>query len=92
MLLDLHQNTQISGGVKVFIRLISLFLLENLTFQGGKKINVSERIDGRFSDALHWHQYAELLLSRCDGNSVTVDFTSYSLRTNDIVFAAAGSL
>ena len=66
--------------------------VHNLTFQGGKKINVSERIDGRYSDALHWHQYAELLLSRCDGNSVTVDFTTYSLRKNDIVFAAAGSL
>lgn len=65
---------------------------ENLTFQGGKKINVSERIDGRFSDALHWHQYAELLLSRCDGNEVTVDFTTYRMKTNDIVFAAAGSL
>ena len=65
---------------------------ENLTFQGGRKINISERIDEKFSDTLHWHQYAELLLSRYDGNSVTVDFTTYSLRTNDIVFAAAGSL
>ena len=65
---------------------------ENLTFQGGRKINISERIDEKFSDTLHWHQYAELLLSRCDGNEVVVDFTTYQLKMNDIVFVASGSL
>ena len=65
---------------------------ENLTFPGGKKINVSERIDSKFSDTLHWHQYAELLLSRCNGNEVTVDFSTFRLNMNDIVFAGPGCL
>lgn len=65
---------------------------ENLSFQGGKKINISNRIDANFSDTLHWHAYAELLLSLCDGNEVTVDFTDYRLKTNDLVFVYSGSL
>ncbi len=65
---------------------------ENLTFQDGKKINVSERIDSDFIDILHWHPYAEILISLCDGNEVNVNFVNYRLKTNDIIFAGPGSL
>ena len=65
---------------------------ENLDFQSGKKINVSGKVDGNFCDILHWHPYAELLVSLCDSNEVTVNFVTYQLKTNDILFVYPGSL
>ena len=53
---------------------------ENLTFQAGKRINVADTIDGRYSEELHWHHYTELLVSRCDGNEATVDFSTHKLK------------
>ena len=64
---------------------------ENLSFSGGKRINVSERIDANFLDMSHWHSYAEILVSMCDGNQVTVNFVPYTLKTNDIIFIYSGS-
>lgn len=65
---------------------------ENLVFSGGEKINVSEKIDENFYDLVHWHPYAEVLISLCDGNVVTVNYVPYTLKTNDIVFVYSGSL
>lgn len=65
---------------------------ENLSFSGGKRINVSERIDTNFQDMDHWHSYAEILVSMCDGNQVTVNFVPYTLKTSDIIFIYSGSL
>ena len=65
---------------------------ENLTFQAGKRINVADTIDGRYSEELHWHHYTELLVRRCDGNEATVDFSTHKLKMNDLVFVSSGSL
>ena len=65
---------------------------ENLIFQGGKCINVSRKIDARFSDMLHWHQYTEILISLRDHNEVTVNDTPYQMDMNDFIFVYSGSL
>ncbi len=65
---------------------------ENLTFSGGKRINVSNEIDRNFYEMTHWHPYAEILVSLCDGNEVTVNYTRYSLNTNEIIFVYSGDL
>ena len=65
---------------------------ENLIFQDGKCINVSNRIDARFSDMLHWHPYAEILLSLKDHNEVSINFVPYKMDMNDLIFIYSGSL
>lgn len=65
---------------------------ENLIFQGGKCINVSGKIDARFSGMLHWHQYTEILVSLRDHNEVTVNYIAYQMNMNDFIFVNSGSL
>ena len=65
---------------------------EDLVFDSGTKINVSRQINNDYFDTIHWHPYVELLLSRCDGNRATVNFTSYQLNQNDIALIWSGDL
>ncbi len=65
---------------------------EKLDFNSGKKINVSKKIDITFSDTMHWHPYIEILVSLYDNNEVTINFTKYVLKTNDLVIIYPGDL
>ena len=65
---------------------------EDLVFDSGTKINVSRQVNNDYFDTIHWHPYVELLVSRCDGNRSTVNFTPYQLNKNDIVLIWSGDL
>ncbi len=65
---------------------------EKLNFDNGKKINVSKKIDINFSGKMHWHPFIEILVSLKDHNEVTINFTPYTLKTNDLVIIYPGDL
>ena len=65
---------------------------EDLVFDSGTKINVSNQIDNRYFNTVHWHPYVEVLFSLCDGNKATVSFIPYQLNKNDIVVIYSGEL
>ena len=65
---------------------------EALVFEDGKKINVSRTVNTQINDQVHWHPYAEILLSLTDRNSAAVNFNGHDLRVNDIVVAYPGEL
>lgn len=65
---------------------------ENLSFTEGRKIIVSKNIDADYVNIVHWHPYAEILLSLQDGNTVSVNFNRYALRPNDIMIVYPGDL
>ncbi len=65
---------------------------EKLNFNSGKKINVSKKIDINLSDTMHWHPFIEILVSLYDNNEVTINFTKYNLKTNDLVIIYPGDL
>ena len=65
---------------------------EDLVFDSGTKINVSRQVNNDYFNTLHWHPYVELLVSRCDGNRATINFTPYLLNKNDIAVIYSGNL
>ena len=65
---------------------------EDLVFDSGTKINVSNQIDNRYFNTVHWHPYVEILFSLCDGNKATVSFIPYLLNKNDIAVIYSGEL
>ncbi len=65
---------------------------EMLNFSSGKKINVSKKIDINFAGTMHWHPYIEILVSLYDNNEITINFTEYVLKTNDLVIIYPGDL
>lgn len=65
---------------------------EKLNFNSGKKINVSKKIDTTIFDTMHWHPFVEILVSLYDNNEVTINFTKYVLKTNDLVIIYPGDL
>lgn len=65
---------------------------ERLNFESGKKFNVSKKIDVDFSHTMHWHPFAEILLSLYDNNEVTINFNDYALKTNDLAIIYPGDL
>lgn len=65
---------------------------EDLSFVEGRKIIISRKIDADYMNNIHWHPYAEILLSLQDGNSVTVNFSKYDLKPNDIILVYPGDL
>ena len=66
-----------SGGVSVMSGMNRYY--EDLVFDSGSKINVSRQVNNDYFDTVHWHPYVELLVSRCDGNRATVNFSPYQL-------------
>ena len=60
---------------------------ENLIFDSGVKINVSGQVDDHFLDVVHWHPYVEVIVSRCDGNEVTVNFAKYRVNAKSWGFS-----
>lgn len=65
---------------------------EDLSFAEGRKIIISKNIDADYVNGIHWHPYAEILLSLQDGNTVTVNFNKYVLKPNDIIIVYPGDL
>ena len=65
---------------------------EDLVFDSGTKINVSRQVNDKYFNTIHWHPYVELLVSRCDGNRATINFTSWQLDKNDIALIWSGDL
>lgn len=65
---------------------------ENLSFEEGRKIIVSNKIDTNYVNNIHWHPYAEILLSLREGNTVTVNFNKYALKPNDLIIVYPGDL
>ena len=65
---------------------------ERLNFDSGKQINISNDIDMSFSGKMHWHPYVEILLSLYDNNEVTINFTEYVLKKNDLIIIYPGDL
>lgn len=65
---------------------------EELIFNDGKKINVSKKIDLKFSDMMHWHPFIEILVSLYDNNEITINFTKHILKENDLVILYPGDL
>ena len=65
---------------------------EDLSFAEGRKIIVSKNIDANYANSIHWHPYAEILLSLQDGNTATVNFNKYVLKPNDIIIIYPGDL
>ena len=65
---------------------------EDLVFDSGTKINVSRRINSEYFNTVHWHPYVELLVSRCDGNRASINYTPYELNRNDIALIWSGDL
>lgn len=65
---------------------------ENLSFAEGRKIIVSKNIDADYVNSIHWHPYAEILLSLQEGNIVTVNFNKYVLKPNDLIIVYPGDL
>ncbi len=65
---------------------------EALIFEDGKKINVSRKINMQLNGQIHWHPYAELVLSLSELNTTMVNFNSHDLKINDIVVVYPGEL
>lgn len=65
---------------------------EDLSFVEGRKIIISKKIDTDYLNNIHWHPYAEILLSIQDGNIVTVNFNKYILKPNDLIIIYPGDL
>lgn len=55
-------------------------------------INIAKKIYADYVDIMHWHPYAEILLSLQDGNTVTINFNKYVLKSNDIIIVYPGEL
>ncbi len=79
-----------SDGVSVMSGMNRYY--EDLVFDSGSKINVSRQVNNDYFDTVHWHPYVELLVSRCDGNRATVNFSPYQLNKNDIALIWSGDL
>ncbi|MFV0529320.1 MAG: helix-turn-helix domain-containing protein [Lachnospiraceae bacterium] len=65
---------------------------EKLNFENGKKINISTSIDKGLSEVMHWHPFIEILISLKDTNEVTINFTTYVLKANDLIIIYSGDL
>lgn len=65
---------------------------ESLNFSGGKTFNVSQKMDDRYSNKLHWHPFVEILVCLTEQIRVTINFTTHTLKCNDIVIIHPGDL
>ena len=65
---------------------------ESVRFSDSRKFNVSRKIGEEYRDKLHWHPFAEILVCLSDQLQMTVNFTAYTLRCNDIVVIYPGDL
>lgn len=99
ILLFYFVNDKLNVQILTLIRLVEEMLImqinnyfEKLNFDSGKKINVSKKVDVRFSDMIHWHPFVEILVSMTDNNPVTINFNKHVLKLNDLVILYPGDL
>jgi AraC-like DNA-binding protein len=65
---------------------------ESIDFIENKTFNVSRKIDDAYNNKLHWHPFVEILVCLTDEVQVTINFTTYSLKCNDILIVHPGDL
>jgi len=65
---------------------------ESVIFSNSKVFNVSRKMDDNYRDKLHWHPFVEILVCLTDQIQVTINFSTYSLKCNDIVIIYPGDL
>ena len=65
---------------------------ESIDFIGNKTFNVSRKIDNAYSDKIHWHPFVEILVCLTEQMQVTINFTTYALKRNDIIIIHPGDL
>jgi AraC-like DNA-binding protein len=65
---------------------------ESISFGNSKIFKVSRKMDDSYRDKLHWHPFVEILVCLTDRIRVTVNFTAYDMKTNDIIIVYPGDL
>lgn len=65
---------------------------ESIDFIGSKTFNVSNKMDDDYVNKLHWHPFVEILVCLTAEIQVTISFTTYTLKCNDIVIIHPGDL
>lgn len=67
-------------------------IYEDLPFSDGQIIITSRIVQNEYSDEMHWHPFAEILLCLKSGNSVTLNFRRYDMKPNDFIICFPGDL
>lgn len=65
---------------------------ESIIFSNSKMFKVSRKIGNDYRGQLHWHPFAEILVCLTEEIQVTVNFTSYTLKCNDLIIVYPGDL
>ena len=65
---------------------------ESIRFSESKKFKVSRKMSEDYWDKLHWHPFAEILVCLTGRLSVTVNFSTFCLKCNDILIVYPGDL
>ncbi len=65
---------------------------EDLTFSKEKIINTSHTVAEGYTNLVHWHPFAEILLSLKEGNEVKLNFRKYEMKPNDFIISYPGDL
>ncbi len=65
---------------------------EDLTFSNDRIINTSHNVAEGYTNLVHWHPFAEILLSLKEGNEVELNFRKYEMKPNDIIISYPGDL
>lgn len=65
---------------------------EDLTFSEDRLINTSHTVAKAYTNLVHWHPFAEILLSLKEGNEVELNFRKYEMSPNDFIISYPGDL
>ena len=65
---------------------------EDLTFSKDRIINTSHTVAEGYTNFVHWHPFAEILLSLKEGNEVELNFRKYKMKPNDFIISYPGDL
>ncbi|MCR5475350.1 MAG: AraC family transcriptional regulator [Lachnospiraceae bacterium] len=65
---------------------------EDLTFSEDRLINTSHTVARAYTNLVHWHPFAEILLSLTEGNEVELNFRKYEMYPNDFIISYPGDL
>lgn len=65
---------------------------EDLTFSEDRLINTSHTVAKTYTNLVHWHPFAEILLSLAEGNEVELNFRKYEMAPNDFIISYPGDL
>ena len=65
---------------------------ESIVFSDQKVFKVSKKLSDDYREELHWHPFVEILVCLTDQFQVTVNFTTHTLKRNDLVIVYPGDL